>query len=224
MPIVTLRNIIPNPSFEFDTNWSGAVYNTEEKLIGSRSIKLADTTIVTTPVETPILGHKYYGREYIKSSGDIGAADYRFEWWGGDGYGLNFVFATNNGNFPAWTMQSSIVQIDALNASSFIIRDFVVSAKNPCWIDGLIIVDLTEAFGSGKEPSKEWCDRNIPFFTNTTTLDVMEVSDIEILNAEFTPNPVVINTSLTISIGVKEVYELLLPFKLYSGDLYSGEV
>lgn len=30
-------------------------------------------------------------------------------------------------------------------------------------LDGLMIIDLTETFGKGSEPSKEWCDNNIPF-------------------------------------------------------------
>lgn len=34
-------------------------------------------------------------------------------------------------------------------------------------VDGLMLIDLTEAFGEGKEPTREWCDANIPFFKNT---------------------------------------------------------
>ncbi|GHV34979.1 hypothetical protein FACS18949_12040 [Clostridia bacterium] len=29
------------------------------------------------------------------------------------------------------------------------------------WIDGLTIIDLTAAFGAGREPDKTWCDANI---------------------------------------------------------------
>lgn len=35
------------------------------------------------------------------------------------------------------------------------------------YVDGLMLIDLTEAFGEGKEPTREWCDANIPFFKNT---------------------------------------------------------
>lgn len=42
--------------------------------------------------------------------------------------------------------------------------DFVVK-----W-DNLLVVDLTEAFGAGNEPTAEWCDANIPYFTDTMPL------------------------------------------------------
>lgn len=38
------------------------------------------------------------------------------------------------------------------------------------YFDGFTIIDLTETFGSGNEPDKEWCDRNIDYFDGTTTI------------------------------------------------------
>jgi lysophospholipase L1-like esterase len=35
------------------------------------------------------------------------------------------------------------------------------------WFDGAMIIDLTEAFGSGKEPGNDWCRKNIPYFTGS---------------------------------------------------------
>lgn len=37
-------------------------------------------------------------------------------------------------------------------------------------VDGIGVVDLTEAFGSGNEPDKTWCDANISYFDGTTTV------------------------------------------------------
>lgn len=167
----SLTNIIPNSSFEQSANWSNVVYDTAEFYQGSRSSKLGPGTVVTTStqVTTPIIGHKYYGRSYIKSQGDIQPQDCRFELYAGDGAGLNFVFAWNQGNFPDWTMQSSIVTVNAVNGASYIIRNFVVSAINPCWTDCLMIVDLTAAFGTGNEPDKAWCDANLPYFSGQYT-------------------------------------------------------
>lgn len=169
---ISLTNIIPNPSFESDSAWSGIVYDTAEHFFGSRSSKLYSTIVSTAPAISPVVGHVYYGRSYIKSSGNVGAADDRFEWFAGDGYGLNFVFAHNNGDYPNWTMRSNVISVDAVNGESYIIRNFVVSAQNTCWTDGLMIVDLTAAFGAGNEPSKEWCDQYIPFFEGTLTMEV----------------------------------------------------
>ena len=173
--MITLTNIVPNSNFEVTSDWAGAVYDTSAKYRGSRSSKLgAGTTINQTgQIETPIVGHKYYGRSYIKSQGDIQPADCRFEMHSGDGAGLNFVFAWNQGNFPDWTMQSSVISVDVVNGTYFSIRNFVVNAVNPCWTDCLMIIDLTESFGTGQEPSKEWLDENVPYFENTYELAYM---------------------------------------------------
>ena len=39
-----------------------------------------------------------------------------------------------------------------------------------------MINDLTESFGVGKEPSKEWCDKNIPFFEGTKKINYMSTN------------------------------------------------
>ena len=31
-------------------------------------------------------------------------------------------------------------------------------------IDNAMVLDLTEIYGAGNEPSKEWCDANIKYF------------------------------------------------------------
>ncbi len=36
------------------------------------------------------------------------------------------------------------------------------------YIDEIMIVNLTEVFGSGNEPDKEWCDNHIDYFEGTT--------------------------------------------------------
>lgn len=169
---IVLNNIIPNSSFELDTDWIGVNYSTEQYLFGTRSSELSGSTITQSiNVPSPIVGHKYYGRTYIISNGEIGASDNRFELFGGDGEGLNWVFARNDGNFPNWTMLSSIVNINSVNAQSYSIRNFVVSAQNPCWTDGLMIIDLTASFGAGNEPTKEWMDLNIPYFNGSYTYE-----------------------------------------------------
>ena len=165
--IFVLDNIIPDGNME-SSSWSGGNYSTTEKLFGSRSqyFPANSTTIQTISTPTmPVVGHKYYGRHYLKTDGNVTAADCRFEWYAGDGPGLNFVFGWNQGNYPNWTMESSIVTVDAVNGSSYMCRSFDVNNTGAVWADGLMIVDLTEAFGSGNEPTKQWCDENIPFFT-----------------------------------------------------------
>jgi len=39
------------------------------------------------------------------------------------------------------------------------------------YADSLILIDLTETFGAGNEPTKEWCDENINWFEGTTKIN-----------------------------------------------------
>ena len=119
--------------------------------------------INTRPATTPIVGHVYYGRHSFKTDGDPAPADCRFEWFAGDGAGLNFVFGWNKGNHPNWFTESARLQVTAVNGKSYIIRNFAVKPQANIWCDGLMIVDLTAAFGAGAEPTQAWCDKNLVF-------------------------------------------------------------
>jgi hypothetical protein len=44
------------------------------------------------------------------------------------------------------------------------------------YFNGLMLVDLTESFGAGKEPTKEWCDKNIPYFLGTKTIQINDLN------------------------------------------------
>jgi hypothetical protein len=58
------------------------------------------------------------------------------------------------------------------------------------WFDGAMLIDLTTEFGAGNEPSKEWCDINIPYFTGTleftNTTDSSGYNNDGIASAPFT--------------------------------------
>lgn len=167
---ITLTNLIPNSSFEDSSGWGGVTYSTAHALFGTRSSELPSGTVQVNSVATtaqPILNHKYYGRHYIKTLGNSTPADCRFEWYAGDGVGLNWVFGTNGGDHQNWYMESSIQTVDIINGSNYVIRNFVVDGTYNCYCDGLMLIDLTASFGSGGEPTKEWCDANISFFSGT---------------------------------------------------------
>ena len=38
------------------------------------------------------------------------------------------------------------------------------------YYDGFLCINLTETFGAGNEPTKEWCDKNISYFDGTTKI------------------------------------------------------
>ena len=162
---IHLDNLIPGVGFSGTNSWTGGTIDWSVTADGDvASLRLdKGTSVASTPIEVqPILGHKYYGRELIKTNGNVNATDCRFELYAGDGQGLNWVFGYNSGNYPNWTINSGIITIDQLKGSNYVIRTFVVNSTNNVWIDDVILIDLTTAFGKGNEPSKEWCDQNIP--------------------------------------------------------------
>lgn len=218
-----LKNLIQDSSFELNS-WSGANYSTSEVLYGSRSLyfPVGGTIVATINIGRPILGHKYYGRRYIKTNGDNQPPDCRFELFAGDGPGLNWVFAWNRGNYPNWGFDSSIQTIDVLNGSNYYIRCFNVNATADTWIDGVMLIDLTACFGAGNEPSKSWCDENIPYFESSFELNVILLPSLKEITIN--PNPVTQNAEFLISVNVNEEIIKLNPEIRYSGEFYSGEV
>ena len=224
MTQVTLTNLVANASFEAGASWSGITYDGTQACFGARSQKLPiGTSVATCPMSVPIVGHTYYGRHYLKSSGNNAPADCRFEWFAGDGAGLNFVFGWNRGDWPRWGMESSVIRVDAVKGTSYVCRSFVVNGTAEMWADGLMIVDLTAAFGAGNEPEKDWCDECIPFFEGSLVLETYPFSGVTVTGVSLAPNPVQTKQAVAVSAQVQEVNALLRPVKRYCGGFYAGE-
>lgn len=110
--------------------------------------------------------HKYYFSMWImhRTSLNMKANVY---------WGSNTIY-TGKGNtaLSTWTQHSAVVQFPSATSGSY---SMVVSCTNypgsnaAMNIDGLMLIDLTDACGAGNEPSKEWCDANLAYTTSTTT-------------------------------------------------------
>ena len=46
-------------------------------------------------------------------------------------------------------------------------------------LTSFMLIDLTDAFGSGNEPTKEWCDENIPWFDDKITLSISKYKELK---------------------------------------------
>ena len=59
------------------------------------------------------------------------------------------------------------------NAGNYSMRlDFDnLNKAGKMYFDGLVLIDLTECFGSGNEPDEDWCNTNIPYFTGNITIE-----------------------------------------------------
>jgi hypothetical protein len=45
-----------------------------------------------------------------------------------------------------------------------------MASNTIAYIDDVMLIDLTAAFGAGNEPTQEWCDTNIKYFAGNTTI------------------------------------------------------
>ena len=194
--IITVVNLIPDSSFEnnqwYDTN-NNSAYSTIEKKFNSRSLYFATGTTIVANIEIarPIVGHKYYGRRYIKTNGENKPADCRFEVWGADGENKNWVYAWNQGDYPEWHLDSTIYEIASVDypeTDRTIIRCFNVNTTADTWVDGLMLIDLTACFGTGNEPTKEWCDTYIPYFDGEHIILKNKLKKEDIINCPYSGN------------------------------------
>lgn len=253
----TITNLVQNGSFESSdgwSTWSASAIIDYATPFGSKALRLTGDELAQRSVQRPIVGHTYYGREYIKTDGEVTIGDGRFEVHGGDGDGLNWVYGWNRGNFPTWTIQSNTYTIEVVNAQDYVLRTFKVGGSGTAYIDGIMLVDLTESFGAGNEPSKDWCDENIPFILSSGQVlrpvryewvmsdiptpnemsvyiaNIQHLRDVFTLIAPQAPDDAdqmtyeEANNIEKILIAVDELLERVIASFVYSGQTFSGIV
>lgn len=167
---ITLTNLLPKPS-----EWalSNVTVSNEEF-----SFATGTTAMALTTLSTPKEGHLYYSRITQKTtSSSHSASDGRFEMFCGDNeFQANLVFGklTELRSNNEWIKSSQIQNLQSstylTSSNNWQLRNFVVNANGSCYRKEPLLIDLTEAFGAGNEPTKEWCDVNIPYFIGTTNI------------------------------------------------------
>ena len=185
------RNIVYNNCGSHQT-WNDGWSTTDVSISRSTSTgcfvftKFAFTKGASNPIQrqgcfTPTAGHKYYGSIlFANGSSSFSTGDARFEWWCNDTNltgRLTFAyktFGTNNN----WVRLSSIQTAGSSMASgNWHIRNFFVSPSTTAYCTQLIIIDLTDTFGSGNEPTQAWCDANILEYKKLTGHSYDTVAD-----------------------------------------------
>lgn len=186
----TATNMVKNGSYESGTNSWNSLYDVsvtdEYKYFGENSLKMDvpktysyNYSIQTLNQTVPKLNHKYYGRIYYYSPISL-EINSRFEWWIGDSNKVSMLefnpyFGNSSKKFVVdgnWNYVSDVssVTVDTYLNKTWILRNFTYSITSPVYADGVTVIDLTETFGAGNEPSKEWCDQNISYFDGTITI------------------------------------------------------
>ena len=163
---MVLTNLVPVPNMT--SGWS--VNGTTEVIGygGGSSIKLTGTTsigevTVNTSAKIALTpSHIYYARVYgyqtEKAGGSVG-----FYWPIAE---PNFQEGLPLKDAGSWQLYSGRTDRTSFSSGSYQFRlDYNNNnVAGTMYFSSPMLIDLTEAFGSGNEPTKEWMDSNIPYF------------------------------------------------------------
>ena len=171
---IELTNLITNPSFESSNTWSGGTFDSTHAKYGNYSLKLTGTSaspeILATSANSISLDptHIYYARYEVYHEGASGTAG--IYWPIAE---PAFVEGQSLGSSGSWNIVSSVNNRSSFANGSYPIRfDYNNNnATTSVWYDGVVLIDLTASFGTGNEPTKSWCDENIPYFEGTTLIN-----------------------------------------------------
>lgn len=145
------------------------------------SYKLNTTSMAVQTMPAPTIGHVYYGGCLFRSDAGFTATDRRFEWFHNDSANGLITFSqgltSTNGEWVLYSGRGSLSSL--ASTSDWYLRTFVVNGTANSYSCKHIIIDLTETFGIGNEPSKEWCDKAL---REWYTFDGYSVGSAQITN------------------------------------------
>lgn len=171
----TLTNLIPTP-LSSSTGWAphsvdGTVaYSTVRSKYGDGCwLTTADGTELEVTFQTSATialdkTHKYYARfEHYQEVAT--GRDVDIYWPVGEPSIVNGAIGPSG----QWNVTSAVVERTSFENGSYVFRlDYNNNLEaGQMWFDGAMLIDLTACFGAGNEPTKEWMDENIPWFTGT---------------------------------------------------------
>ena len=166
---MVLTNLIPVPSMT--SGWSASGTTEVTGYGGGSSIKLTGTTSVpevTVNTSASIAltpSHIYYARVYgyqtEKAGGSVG-----FYWPIAE---PNFQEGISLKDAGSWQLSSGRTNRTSFSSGSYQLRldynnNYIAGTM---YFSAPMLIDLTAAFGSGNEPTKEWMDSNIPYFVGS---------------------------------------------------------
>lgn len=170
--------MLTNPSFE-NTGWQvssdcSIAYDSSIKHSGSYSLKVTSTSsseslITTTNTYSLIQNHIYYVSVWFyETANNVGSMQC---YWpiAEPLMGIATVDSTKLNQWQQLTWRN--VRSSWSTGTSQVFRfDFEDMASGKvAYIDDAMLIDLTASFGSGNEPTQDWCKENIEYFTGTVT-------------------------------------------------------
>lgn len=217
----TLTNLLPTPS-----QWTLSNANVVILDEFGETFQLLPnvTSMASCYIPAPIVGHKYYGRcNYIIEAGAFSCKDGRFEYYYSDKPNGILVFqrVTSRNSDGKAKVESAILSISqdiSGGATQWKFRSFVVDGTQTVYRANPLLIDLTAVFGVGNEPTKEWCDANIPYFIGTHNM-VYSTYSINSFNSYSKPE-------VTLSKPLKQVDVKCYSYNIASSstEIYKGSV
>lgn len=121
--------------------------------------------------------HVYYFTFKVYYPGSTVNGSFDFYWPVAEPPGMSDAKATKT---KTWTKLSAVFDRRAHSGSSGSRQarwDYNCNNKTDgINVTSFMLIDLTEAFGAGREPSKAYCDARIPWFDDTLTLDLVTLA------------------------------------------------
>lgn len=154
------RNMIADGSYgniSSSSVWANVVASTSPT--GYKSYRCFKVTTANATQKLPALysGHKYYFSCRYQTSSTSASIVLRNN--GSDISGASLYVGTSPSTF---ILSSTVVTMTTNIATG--VGDVCIwngDTSNPVYVSRFILVDLTDTFGSGNEPTKAWCDNNI---------------------------------------------------------------
>lgn len=192
------NNLIINGSFENElTGWSPMntnlfSINTDMHVFGTNSVKMLTGETGSyaglryyLDISRLTIGHKYYASCYRKRvQGSVNNVSTALQYRNDSSSVLkqvNLVYVSydEKSTFYKYSVLHTLEDIANFAKLSFELRQEGTAEIVEQYMDGVCLIDLTETFGVGNEPSKEWCDKNIPFFEGTKVLSPSITKDLK---------------------------------------------
>ena len=166
MAAIKLINLCPDPSFENSAsgwNITNGQYITQGALDGKTAARLSVTgstgSIISSTKIPQIINHIYY--YCFHSFGNFPIAFLKLQSTTPAKYDVDSTWTR-------WGILQTASSSESVNYN--IIFSSQWATNFTITFDALMCIDLTEAFGAGNEPTKAWCDENIPYFEDSYTL------------------------------------------------------
>ena len=164
------KNLVTNGDFSnglnnwtvMQSNYSTNEIITEnnENILKIQATNTGQSSVVgVTQILTLDPEHKYYLCAYIKfEEGTAGTSSTTI-----CGINFNTFWKLGGRNMSSeWGSYSTIISINSsYSFEEFKIGMYLQSVNDTAYFKNIRLYDITEMFGSGNEPTKEWCDKNL---------------------------------------------------------------